>query len=618
MDINKAKYLNENTVRKSRRNGIIMLAIGGPVFILFLITYVQIMIEVFGKTAINFNEIMGALTFIMIVILILAPFFLLARGGLRRIILTSRAVKFNALFEADDDGLVPADEIAQKLKMRKESIADQIGEMLKRKYLKNVRIMEADPPLVLLTDGVIEKWHDAYYLNERVLFDEKVNAVLGTAVLGMFVVSIMVYLPIFVLIALEDRFPLFGLLIWMIMFALLFWGFFAINKKRKVLKRASAYNQVLEGCEQSEMQVSDLAQKAKVREDTALKDIKFLLQNDILKGCSLDLSHKPSVVLADVRLGSAVFAAVNCPHCGSTSKIRSGRAAKCPYCGNFITAPEDKPAVLKALNRNSAMRAYQRALPQSGQYEFLNEDRRKKVQERAQLYTIAGGFILMMVVTIIGILLSFGISEGIGPLIWTAVFILVGGFVGWKLFYEGLMQLRARKYAMTAAKLFAITPYRELGTEDITAITGLKGTDLLKRIFRHGFMKNCSLTDGKVILKDKAHADSAYVRNDCPHCGAEMMIKKGVVKVCSWCGSYVDEKGVMHIVNTRNKKVTLNDTGENKGAVIAYVNDLTGLSGVQMEELVHSLPAEIALTDESGADAIRESLEGLGASVSVS
>ncbi|MCR5796112.1 MAG: ribosomal protein L7/L12 [Solobacterium sp.] len=620
MDNSNTGYLDEKVVNKSRRNGIIMLAIGGPLFIMFVLTYAYMMFEIFSVSRIDLNEIMGAITFIMIVIMIVAPFFLLARGGLRRIILTSRAAKLNAFFVNDDDGIIPLDEIAAKLKMRRDSIADQVGEMLKRKYLHHVRILESDPACVLLTDGVKEKWHDACYLNESVLFDEKVNTGFVTWTLGMFCTSITVFMPAFIMINLEERFPLFILIIPITLFSLLYWGFFTMNRNRRRLKRASAYNQAMESCQQSAMPVTEIAEKVKVSEEKAVEDIRGLLESDVLKGCSLDLGHEPSVTLADVRRGSAVFTAVNCPHCGSTARIRTGRAGKCSYCGNFLTAPADTAASIEAVRRNDSMRTYRRWLPESGQYDFLNQENRKKAKERASLFLMAGGFILLITASMTFTMAAYGISEGVGTLVRSAIFIAVGGFGGWKLFHEGILLLDANRYAMTAAKLFCITPYRELRAADIAAITGAgaKGTDLLKRTFRYGFMQNCKWNDGTVVLQDRAHAKSAYVRSDCPHCGAEMMLKKGVVTVCSWCGSFVDENGVMHAVGTRNKKVILDDTGENKGGVIAYVNDLTGLSGVQMEDLVSSLPAEIARTDESGAAAIRDSLQALGASVTIS
>ena len=92
-------------------------------------------------------------------------------------------------------------------------------------------------------------------------------------------------------------------------------------------------------------------------------------------------------------------------------------------------------------------------------------------------------------------------------------------------------------------------------------------------------------------------------------------MKKGFVSVCRYCGAFIDEQGIMHDKTGKETSVVLLSAGSNKGAVIAYLQELTGMSVNEIEEILSALPETVVRTGPYAASIIREQLERLGAEV---
>ena len=74
---------------------------------------------------------------------------------------------------------------------------------------------------------------------------------------------------------------------------------------------------------------------------------------------------------------------------------------------------------------------------------------------------------------------------------------------------------------------------------------------------------------------------------------------------------------VLHRPDSENRTVYLNQIGSNIGQVLTYLKDLTGLPAGDLEDMVGSLPCDVAKTGDYGAQRIKQELKRLGYSAEI-
>lgn len=266
-----------------------------------------------------------------------------------------------------------------------------------------------------------------------------------------------------------------------------------------------------------------------------------------------DLRGGGTVRLSDIQNGSAMFSALDCPGCGSTAKVRTGRIGKCGF-GGFVT-----------------------------------------------------------VVGVFNATLLFSLGDDLNMALQTTGFLLA----------VGILPLLLGKYYSSALRLTELcSPL--LGQWQALSITwgeiansiGWKEKVVKKtfsRLFAWKVMKCCQAQESGLFLADPAHQAPAFIRTTCKNCGAEIRIKRGFVSVCRFCGSYLDEQGISHKKTGDGEPVVLTYIGPNRGAVLACLHGMLGMSLPEIEELIALTPVTIARTTSKGAEIIREELRRLGA-----
>ena len=103
---NKSQYLNQEKIEQDRRSGRKRTIIGGFLFVFLTIGYTEIFLEQGPAVIVGVDNIAGTLSFLMIVIVILTPPFLLFINGFRKLMYTGRAVKYADIFAGVEDGLI--------------------------------------------------------------------------------------------------------------------------------------------------------------------------------------------------------------------------------------------------------------------------------------------------------------------------------------------------------------------------------------------------------------------------------------------------------------------------------------------------------------------------------
>ena len=343
-------FINEENIRKTRSSAIRRTVVAA-VFLLFNGTgYLGILLDVGGAAFSDAVNIAGTMVFLMVVALIMTPFVLLLLSGLRRRRYAGRAEQYGRLFAEDEDGYLLYSEAAERLSVSAGQVADDVKELLRRQLIQNVQYMDGTPGCILLTDGHTHKWHSAYYYSEPDAVSEGYRQFLGILSAAVFLVSFLVYAPMYAVMAVKNAsspyyiFFLTGLAVSLLLAFIILQSV----RHRATLKRLGFYNQVMEESPEADVLVTALAERASVSPGQAEKDLRWLFGKRILRDCRMDRTKEPAVLLSDVSRGMAVFAALDCPGCGSTSRIRAGRAGKCRYCGRFLTAPM-KGSISKAM-----------------------------------------------------------------------------------------------------------------------------------------------------------------------------------------------------------------------------------------------------------------------------
>ncbi|MBQ9248789.1 MAG: hypothetical protein IJ179_00305 [Oscillospiraceae bacterium] len=105
---------------------------------------------------------------------------------------------------------------------------------------------------------------------------------------------------------------------------------------RRRLNTAQIYAATLEGQHTPEVPVHQLAENLNKSSDTAEKELRWLLNRELLVGCRLALDAAPRLILEHYRDPNADLVAVECPHCGATVRLHRGRSGKCEYCGGAV------------------------------------------------------------------------------------------------------------------------------------------------------------------------------------------------------------------------------------------------------------------------------------------
>lgn len=325
-----------------------------------------------------------------------------------------------------------------------------------------------------------------------------------------------------------------------------------------------------------------------------------------------DLRGGGTVRLSDIQNGSAMFSALDCPGCGSTAKVRTGRIGKCGFCGCFLAAPiynasEGQSISVIQTDTNSSGKNLQDSTGES----FFDREAISKIDGRKAICNLIGGF-----VTVVGVFnatLLFSLGDDLNMALQTTRFLLA----------VGILPLLLGKYYSSALRLTELcSPL--LGQWQALSITwgeiansiGWKEKVVKKtfsRLFAWKVMKCCQAQESGLFLADPAHQAPAFIRTTCKNCGAEIRIKRGFVSVCRLCVSYLDEQGISHKKTGDGEPVVLTYIGPNRGAVLACLHGMLGMSLPEIEELIALTPVTIARTTSKGAEIIREELRRLGA-----
>ncbi len=608
---NHSAYIQPDAIKKARSSGMRRTVIGGICLAFLGLGYLGMFLDVGSAAFSDASNIAGSMMFMMIIALILAPFAALLVSGVRRLRNARRAVTYAELFEQDEDGYLLYSEVAEHLKIPESRVPEDIKELIRRKYICCVSYADGDPGCILLTGREDRRWHEAYYVSEEGVMAARSQANALTVLGAMFGISIVITLPAMFVMTMEsnDSGDALYAMMNLAMLAGFGWMLLLARRNRACLKRSGIYNQYMEESAQADVPLAQMAEKAGVSTGTTEKDIKWLFNKRVLHDCRPNLSGTPSILLADVNNGTAAFAALNCPGCGSTARIRVGRTGKCGYCGRFLTAPMTGGGVGGAVHAGSTRRAG--AAPGL----FLDEGGMQKIQSKMMLRYFIGGFLMAeTVVTLFFIVSGFSSDPaGLAGIFMTAATFAIPGV--W-LILRGRRFARALRLATVCDPLFGQSSEASLSHAKIAASIGWQETAVKKTltdIFRWDMMDNCLADGDRVILTDRSHMRSAYIHTECKHCGAALTIKRGFVSVCRFCGAFVDENGVTHVKEGIESEVILTDIGPNRGAVISYLRDLTGMSLPEVEELIGSVPVTVVKTGRLGAQRIRAELARLGA-----
>ena len=603
---NKSQYLNREKTEKDRRSGIKRAIIGGVLFVFLTIGYAAIFIEEGPVVISGVDNIAGTLMFLMVVILILTPPFLLFINGFRKLLYTGRAVKYADIFAGDEDGYLLYSDAAEAMCTSVARVGKDMQELLRRCYFNRVQITEGDPACILLAGHDRNQWNPACYLNEGQLVGEKSSSTVLIVCTGLFIVSFIIMLPMFVVMTVKNRdadtiaFMLGNLAMYG---ALAYVAIRAIQNKASI-KRAGLYNQCMEESPETKIPLRDLADRAGTSTGKVLKDLRWLFGKQIMRDCRLDMRDEV-IQLSDIQNGSAAFAALECPGCGMSNTVRVGRVGKCRYCGRFLAAPLNKSAV------GMPEPAYIRySKPRT----FTNDAMQAKLRQRRNIYYIVSFFLLMESV----IMLVIQWENGVHLLISISPALLIFLGLGLWLGHKGRRISRSLELSGICDYLFSQSRTATITLDDIVGQSGINYRVAKARIadlFKLELLTNCHQKDGTIVLTDLAHTEQAYIRTKCKNCGADVTMKRGFVSVCHYCGSFIDENGITHSKTDGETTVVLLSAGSNKGAVISYLHDLTSMSIHEIEGLLSALPADVVKTGTFGAARIRRDLQELGAEV---
>ena len=610
------QYLNEEKVNRARLIGIIMAIIGGSLLLEGIFAYASMLSETSSGLSFTAENIASLISILGVILFVLLIPYLLFSGGIRRIHEANLAEKYNEVFANDTTGYLLASDLAATLRISNNRIGSQMRTLIKRDYLKNVQLVEGDPTCILLVKDTRSLWRSACYLNERNAFDVQFNNGFTMYVWGLFSLAILVFLPVIFVTSIkngstDDYSFAFSFLL---MAALLVYLWYVSFRSRARIRRAGFYNQYLEDSANARVTLRSLAERLGLSSKTVERDVHWLFGKQILKGCRLDVDEDTSLLLEDVSDGKAEFAAVSCDGCGATSRIRMGRVGKCSYCGRFLAAPlggsHKSVSTVKYTPRTFVSSA------KAGTY--LNQDVLAKMEGKKNSLRFYGILLIFLGCSTFISLLRFlpethKVISAVSSLLY-CTFIVVPGIL---LLRRGLLHGDAAHFATLCDPLFGQSEAPELSVEEIAQSLGMtpeKVKSLLLALQRQDALKNFYYNEGIVRLTDSAHGDYAYRHTTCKHCGAPLTIKRGFVALCRYCGSYVDENGQFHDKDDKNEQaIVLRSAGENRGAVIAYIRDLTGMNQEELNALLSELPTTIAKTGATGAARIRSDLKKLGA-----
>ena len=618
-------YTDEKKLHSTEVFGIILTTIGG----MMVFGFFTLMIEAArsaGGALLGDNPGEIAMSILFTFPSAALNFFLLYLG-LRKLRNRSLAMRYNSHFVKDEDGIIRVADLASAMGRSERQVLKDLPYLKKKNLLKEFQIAELDDPCILLSKGVPQRWRNPIYLGDgfdNIGFGSKAGIIFGL----IFLYSCLELLLAMMVVPSETPTPLIIIIGEMLPMMI---GIIIFIRKSHALGaiagRAVKYNQCWEENERGEIPLSEVAHATGVPEDVVREDLRWLFRRLLLWHCSADLSGQGVIKLSDVLDGEAVFSAIDCPHCGSTAKIRTGRIGKCPYCGNYLPAPADPKESAAALHRSLLSREnvirYARPVMTTYPADFLNEEAFKKPQNLMFLQFVFGGLLIWSAIFMVSaVLLS---PESI-PLTGLLIMMLVTALPGAFLCQLGYLNRTAVFCAREFAAIFALSPYTENRVRDLAAQMGADEKEVLqnlKLVKKRNLMCQCEFfTDEdssdlrRVILLDEAHAKDEYMRVECGHCGSEVTLKRGSVAVCRHCGSFLDENGVTQSVSDAQTDVVLEGLGQNKGTVILLLQDITGLPPKSLSDLLQTLPQTIARTSASAARRIEQTLTDAGAVVS--
>ena len=583
--------LDEERLRIMKRNSRILIIIGsiGVIELVFLARIIKL-----G----SFHSIMEAVSVFAFMflpfVLLSVPFF----RGIRALFFIRMIRRYAAFWEEDEDGFIYLTDMKNRFHRPLFLIKRQIRFMLKKKALNEVQLEET-LGLVLLGGQFEGKWRAPVYLNER-----KIEEVRKSFTAWLFFSLLFIYYFLAVGYVMAQDYPIF--VAGGIAGALL--AFLYCEYERQILKRCAVYNKVFEGLEDDRISLSDVAKQVKgIHPWRIEKDLRWAIARGCIRHCYVNSATK-TVELSDIQGGYAAYAALTCTHCGRSQKIRFGRIGQCEYCSSMIAAPTTtvRPLIdAKYVDYGSVK-------------DFLDDEKVKKRNNAAGVLFAIAGFLAFT------LLLYFALMQDSGYEGWGSM-VLVFGVPGLACLLAGLSVRSRTKYGVLLANLFPQVDEQAISLEELAQRSGAtvqQTKDVVQRFSNSGLLLKCMVEEGHVKLLDEAHKKKAYYQGACPNCGGEIRLKRGLVTVCPYCGSYLDDNGALEgsgagRVGQAKSIVIIHDLGMNKAQVMSYLKELTRMPLKDLLTIADSLPAEVAKTTPAGAEKIELKLREMGASVEV-
>ena len=125
-----------------------------------------------------------------------------------------------------------------------------------------------------------------------------------------------------------------------------------------------------------------------------------------------------------------------------------------------------------------------------------------------------------------------------------AAFLVLGLF----LLARAAADRRRLNMASTYAAAFADSRKPELPLQDLAESLGKSGAEAEKELnwlLDKGYLTDCSVLPGpapRVVLGRFHDPEADFVVEECPHCGANVKVRRGRSGRCEYCGSTVWEK----------------------------------------------------------------------------
>ena len=528
------EFLLLSQYRKTRKKAGRQLIIGTVLF-LFNLLFLGSLWSDIGKnlTKASLGEQLFTIFFFSLYLL---PSVLLIVFGFRNRVKLRDVLRFERFFTEQKKNIVLFADMEAALGLRRNQISDRLNRLVNQGLLQRIRLTEANPPRVLLSPKGSSCWKDEIYLNKAQLLQTRGAETAGLVLIVWFLSSLLLILPLMQnsgnvppIILYGELLPMLAGLTWLLRYVL---------DKRALLQEVQKYNQYLEGCDKEDVPFSEIAAQGGISLHKVQKDFNWLLRKNILINCAPDSGQNPKLVLTDIRNQAALFSAVFCPHCGTGAKIRIGRSGPCPYCGSLLAAllnsglppypVHDQPISQPLKGRTG---------------DFLDSAVLQKTENKKTSFWVLGA-VSAWICFLCGVMM---IESGIKGFRILPLILLLGAAAGFWI-RKAVRTGRLLIFSQDCAVIFSELREAVLSGDKLSARLGRSLSEtgkFLHESCRRKLLRQCRYENGQIQLTDPAHQENAYLSVICPHCGGDLLLKKGTVRDCPYCGSFIDEKGLI-------------------------------------------------------------------------